>query len=203
VARVLSPDPRDPDIVRARRSRGPRVPKRRRVMIAWTGKCLWPAVRMVIRAVRMAHDEQLSMWECVLLTSGAAPLVAAGPAALGCVAGRLLARRQPPAGPGPGRNRAVTRVGGRAPGSRPRHRQRIGQDHPEPPDRHPLQPETQRYVPPRRRPAKRPVLAIGTNTRAHHRKPAHRQAARRQSAGHPGQGAALVRRSSAMSSERE
>ena len=27
----------------------------------------------------MAHDEQVRMWECVLLTSGAAPLTAAGP----------------------------------------------------------------------------------------------------------------------------
>ena len=27
----------------------------------------------------MAHDEQVCMWECVLLTSGAAPLTAAGP----------------------------------------------------------------------------------------------------------------------------
>ena len=36
-------------------------------------------VRMVIRAVQMAHDEQVRMWECVLLTSGAAPLTAAGP----------------------------------------------------------------------------------------------------------------------------
>src|SRR5262249_22170754 len=35
------------------------------------------------------------------------------PAALGSVAGRVPARRQPPAGPGPGRNGAVTRVGGR------------------------------------------------------------------------------------------
>jgi hypothetical protein len=26
----------------------------------------------------MAHHEQVSMWECVLLTSGAAPLTAAG-----------------------------------------------------------------------------------------------------------------------------
>ena len=57
-------------------------------MIAWTGRCLWLAVRTVIRAVRMAHDEQVYMWECVLLTSGAAPLTAARPAALGSVAGR-------------------------------------------------------------------------------------------------------------------
>ena len=47
--------------------------------MAWAGRCLWLAVRMVTRAVRMAHDEQVRMWECVLLTSGAAPLTAAGP----------------------------------------------------------------------------------------------------------------------------
>jgi hypothetical protein len=34
---------------------------------------------MVIRAVRMAHDEQVSMWECVLIPAGVAPLTAAGP----------------------------------------------------------------------------------------------------------------------------
>jgi hypothetical protein len=33
----------------------------------------------MIRAVRMAHHEQVRMRECVLLTSGAAPLTAAGP----------------------------------------------------------------------------------------------------------------------------
>jgi hypothetical protein len=48
-------------------------------MMAWAGGRLWLAVRMVIRAVRMAHDSQVSMWECVLLTSGVAPLTAAGP----------------------------------------------------------------------------------------------------------------------------
>jgi hypothetical protein len=48
-------------------------------MIAWAGRYLWLAARLVIRSVRMAHDEQVSMWECVLLTSGAAPLTAAGP----------------------------------------------------------------------------------------------------------------------------
>ena len=48
-------------------------------MIAWAGRCLWLAVRTVTRAVRMAHHEQARMWECVLLTSGAAPLTAAGP----------------------------------------------------------------------------------------------------------------------------
>jgi hypothetical protein len=48
-------------------------------MMAWAGRHLWLAVRMVIRAVRMAHHEQVRMWECVLLTSGTAPLTAAGP----------------------------------------------------------------------------------------------------------------------------
>jgi hypothetical protein len=50
-----------------------------REMMAWAGRRLWLAVRAVIRAVRMAHHEQVSMWECILLTSGAAPLTAAGP----------------------------------------------------------------------------------------------------------------------------
>ena len=57
---ALSPGPPDPDTARASRR-------------------LWPTVRTVIRAVRMAHYEQVRMWECVLLTSGAAPLTAAGP----------------------------------------------------------------------------------------------------------------------------
>jgi hypothetical protein len=50
-----------------------------RDMIAWVGRRLWLAARMAIRAVRMANDEQVYMWECVLLTSGAVPLSAAGP----------------------------------------------------------------------------------------------------------------------------
>ena len=50
-----------------------------RELMAWAGRRLWLAVRTVIRAVRMAHHEQVSMWECVLLTSGVAPLSAAGP----------------------------------------------------------------------------------------------------------------------------
>ena len=50
-----------------------------RDMMAWAGRRLWPVIRMVIRAAGMAHDEQVRMWECVLLTSGAAPLTAAGP----------------------------------------------------------------------------------------------------------------------------
>lgn len=48
-------------------------------MIAWVGRCLWLAIRTVIRAVRMANDEQTYMWECVLLTSRAIPLTATGP----------------------------------------------------------------------------------------------------------------------------
>jgi hypothetical protein len=48
-------------------------------MMAWAGRRLWPAVRTVIRALTMAHHEQVRMWECILLTSGAAPLTAAGP----------------------------------------------------------------------------------------------------------------------------
>ncbi len=80
MARALSPGPRDRDIVRAKGTRADRAfRKGTRDMMAWAGRRLWLAVRMVIRAVRMAHDEQVRMWECVLLTSGAAPLTAAGP----------------------------------------------------------------------------------------------------------------------------
>jgi hypothetical protein len=48
-------------------------------MIAWAGRHLWLAVQTVIRAVTMAHNEQVYMWESILLTSGAAPLTASGP----------------------------------------------------------------------------------------------------------------------------
>jgi hypothetical protein len=48
-------------------------------MMAWAGRCLWLVVRMVSRAAAMAHHEQVRMWECILETSGAAPLTAAGP----------------------------------------------------------------------------------------------------------------------------
>jgi hypothetical protein len=54
-------------------------PERRRDMIAWPGRGLRLAGRTAIRAVRMAHYEQVHMWEGILLTSGAAPLTAAGP----------------------------------------------------------------------------------------------------------------------------
>jgi hypothetical protein len=48
-------------------------------MIAWAGRHLRPAVRTVRRVVRRANDEQVYMWECLLLTSGAAPATATGP----------------------------------------------------------------------------------------------------------------------------
>jgi hypothetical protein len=82
--RALSPDPPGPDIVRATGARADRAfRKGARELMAWAGRRLWLAVRTVsrtvIRAVGMAHHEQVSMWECVLLTSGVAPLTAAGP----------------------------------------------------------------------------------------------------------------------------
>jgi hypothetical protein len=48
-------------------------------MMAWAGRRLWLAARTVIRAARITHDEQVRMWECILLTTGAAPLTAVGP----------------------------------------------------------------------------------------------------------------------------
>jgi hypothetical protein len=72
--------PRDPGIARATGARADRTFRNGAGdMMAWAGRRLWLAVRMVIRAVAMAHHEQVRMWECVLLTSGAAPLSAAGP----------------------------------------------------------------------------------------------------------------------------
>ena len=50
-----------------------------RDMMAWAGRRLWLVVRAVIRVVGLALHEQVRMWECVLQTSGAAPLTAAGP----------------------------------------------------------------------------------------------------------------------------
>ena len=77
---ALSPGPPDPGIVRATGAR-PDCALRKAVrdMMAWAGRRLRAAVRTVIRAVRLAHNEQVRMWECVLETSGAAPLSAAGP----------------------------------------------------------------------------------------------------------------------------
>ena len=75
---ALSPDPPDPGIVRATGASADRaVRNAARDMMAWAGRRLWLAVQTVIRAVAMAHHEQVRMWECVLLTSGAAPLSAA------------------------------------------------------------------------------------------------------------------------------
>ena len=77
---TLSPGPPDPGIAGATGARtGRAVRNGARDMMAWAGRRLWLAVRMVIRAVRLAHDEQVRMWECVLLTSGTVPLSAAGP----------------------------------------------------------------------------------------------------------------------------
>ena len=79
-ARPLPPDTHDPDIVRATGARADRAfRKRARDMMARTGGRLWLAARTMIHAVQMAHHEQVRMWECILLTSGAAPLTAAGP----------------------------------------------------------------------------------------------------------------------------
>jgi hypothetical protein len=88
-ARAFSPDPPDPGIVRATGARADRAFRNgARDMMARAGRRLWLAARTVIRAARMAHDEQVRMWECLLLTSGAAPADRRRPAALGCVAGR-------------------------------------------------------------------------------------------------------------------
>jgi hypothetical protein len=76
---ALSPDPREPGHRPGQGARAGRAfRKGGREMIAWTAGRLWLAARTVIRAVRMANDEQVYMWECLLLTSGAAPLTAAG-----------------------------------------------------------------------------------------------------------------------------
>jgi hypothetical protein len=74
---ALSPGPPDPGIVPATGARADR--NGARGMLAWAGRCLWLAVRTVICAVQMAHHEQVRMWECILETSGVAPLTAAGP----------------------------------------------------------------------------------------------------------------------------
>ena len=77
---ALSPGPSDPGIVRATGARADHaVGKGARGMLAWAGRCLWLAVRTVIRAAGMAHHEQMCAWECILLTGGVAPLTAAGP----------------------------------------------------------------------------------------------------------------------------
>jgi hypothetical protein len=77
---ALSPGPPDPGIVRATDARGDRAFWNGvRDTMVWAGMRLWLAGRAVIRAVKMAHHEQVRAWECILETSGAAPLTAAGP----------------------------------------------------------------------------------------------------------------------------
>jgi len=79
-AQALSPDPPDPDTGRPAGARADRAFRAgARDLMAWAGRRLWLAAWTVIRAVTMAHHEQVRMWECILLTSGAAPLTAAGP----------------------------------------------------------------------------------------------------------------------------
>jgi hypothetical protein len=60
-------------------SAGPLARERHREMMAWVGRRVRLAVRTVIRMVRMASNEQVCMWECLLVISGVAPLTAAGP----------------------------------------------------------------------------------------------------------------------------
>ena len=176
-ARALSPDPHRPGHRPVQgRSRGPRVPERRpghdglgrRAPMAG---CLDNDPRGPDGPPRAGAHVGMHLAD---QRGGAAHRSRS--AALGSVAGRLPAHRQPPAGSGPERNRAVTRAGGRGPRSRPQHRQRIRQDHPEPPDRHPLHREPSVMCPPRRRPANVRSSPAGTNIRAHHRQPAHRHA---------------------------
>jgi hypothetical protein len=79
-ARALPPDPPDPDIVRATGARARRAFRNgARDMMARAGRRLRLAARSVIRAVQMARHEQVRLRECILLTSGAVPLTAAGP----------------------------------------------------------------------------------------------------------------------------
>jgi hypothetical protein len=47
-------------------------------MMAWAGWRVRLAVRTVICMVKIASDEQVCMWECLLVISGVAPLTAAG-----------------------------------------------------------------------------------------------------------------------------
>jgi len=47
-------------------------------MMAWVGTRIRLAARAVIRAVRRANDEQVYMWECLMLTSRAVPAMATG-----------------------------------------------------------------------------------------------------------------------------
>ena len=56
-----------------------KIRKGARDIMAWAGRRLWLAVLTVMRAVRTAPDEQVRMWECLLLISGAALPTAADP----------------------------------------------------------------------------------------------------------------------------
>jgi hypothetical protein len=48
-------------------------------MMAWVGGPVRLAVRTAIRAVKMANDEQVYMWESLLLTSRVVPTTAIAP----------------------------------------------------------------------------------------------------------------------------
>jgi hypothetical protein len=48
-------------------------------MMAWVRRRLWLAVRTAIRMVRTANDEQVHMWERLVLTSRAMPATVTGP----------------------------------------------------------------------------------------------------------------------------
>jgi len=77
---ALSPGPARPGHRPGQGARAHRAfRKGARDMMTRAGRRLWLAVRTVLRAVKMAHHEQVCTWECILLTSGAAPLTAAGP----------------------------------------------------------------------------------------------------------------------------
>ena len=79
-AQAPSPDPPDPDIGRPTGARADRAFRAgARDLMACAGRLLWLAAWTVIRAVRMAHHEQVRMWKYILLTSRAAQLTAAGP----------------------------------------------------------------------------------------------------------------------------
>ena len=75
-----SPGPPGPDVVRATGARADcALRNAARAMLTRAARRLWLAVRTVIRAAGMAHHEQVRMWECILETSGTAPLTAVGP----------------------------------------------------------------------------------------------------------------------------
>ncbi len=48
-------------------------------MMAWVARRARLAGRTAARVAKMANDEQVHMWECVLSTSGAVPPTAIGP----------------------------------------------------------------------------------------------------------------------------